>query len=133
MRAKGKKHSCATQGHLDRTAHAFKKMIRSDAVIEQKGHCIFCRDQMTFSTATAEHMTPRSKGGSTDRKNIKASCDPCNKAKGNGSDAWMRRILHGAEIPTDDPEMTAAYIRHRLNRRVEKSEKRIRTLVGMFA
>jgi hypothetical protein len=133
LRAKGRKHGCATQEHLERTAHAFKKMVRSDAVIEQRRHCIFCRDPMTFATATAEHMLPRSKGGATDRKNIKASCEPCNFAKGNGTDAWMRRVLHGAEIPTDDPAMTAAYIRHRLNRKVERSEKRIRVFVGMPA
>jgi len=133
MRVKGKKHGCATQEHLDKTAHVFKKMLRADAVIEQKGHCVFCRSPMTFVTATAEHMTPKSKGGATDRKNIKASCDDCNKAKGNGSDAWMRRVLHCGEIPLDDPAMTAAYIRRRLNMRVEKAEKRIRQAIGFVA
>jgi hypothetical protein len=127
------KHYWATKTVLDQTEDMFRKMLRSDATIEQRFRCIYCRDVLTLKTTTAEHAQPRSRGGSTERKNIKGACSPCNNAKGNCTDAWFRRVLHAGEIPLYDRALTAAYIRFRLNRRVERAEKRIRAFVGMGA
>lgn len=133
MRAKGSKHACATDRHLADTAHTFKKMLRSDATIDQRFRCIYCCEQMTLKSTTAEHLIAKSRGGALDRKNIKGACEPCNKAKGSGNASWFRRVLHQREIPLDDPLLTAAFIRFRLNRRLQRAEKRICAYVGMAA
>jgi len=125
------RHPSWNQRGAELTEHAFKKMLRSDAAIKQKFRCIYCNDRMEREAVTAEHALPASKGGATDRKNIKGCCRPCNRAKGNGSEAWFRRALNGPSIPLGDPAVTAAYIRFRLNRAVDRVEKKIRAYVGM--
>jgi 5-methylcytosine-specific restriction endonuclease McrA len=132
MRAKtSSKHVHATPHRMAATERMFLKMLRSDAKIEQKSRCVYCKERMTV--ATAEHLTPRSKGGQTVRENIKAACFACNAAKSNGSPAWFRRILHQNDIPLGDTGITAAWVRRRLNTRIERAEKRIKRAVGMAA
>ncbi len=131
MRAKCKKHKCASEKQLRQSEHMFTKMLRSDATINQNFRCIYCRCVMLLGTATAEHAVPRSRGGHTDRKNIKGACGPCNVAKSNGTEAWFRRVLHAGELPKNDPALLSAYIRFRINSRVERAEKKIRRAVGM--
>jgi hypothetical protein len=130
MRANAK-HICATPVHMSRSERMFLKMYRSDAGIEQKSCCIFCKERMTV--LTADHVTPRSKGGQTVRRNIKAACYACNMAKGNGEAAWFRRVLHGKEVPLGDMGITGAWVRRRLNTRIQRAEKRIKRAVGMAA
>ncbi len=129
----GRKHKCATPIQMSISEHMFKKMYRAEATIEQRFRCIYCRQIVTLKTVTAEHVQPVSKGGATDRKNIKGACDLCNGAKGNETEAGFRRILHAGTIPLGNPALTAAFIRFRLNSRVERAEKRIRRFVGMEA
>lgn len=130
MRAKTThKHVNATPRNMAATERMFVRMLRSDAVIEQKSRCVYCKDRMTVPTA--EHLTPRSKGGRTERGNVKAACYPCNVSKGNGTDSWFRRILHQKEIPLGDMGITSAWIRRRLNTCVQRAEKRIKRAVGM--
>ena len=131
MRAKGNKHACATKVQQQKAEHMFLKMFRSEATSEQKFRCVYCQDRMTITTATADHLLPRSLGGGTQRDNIKGACVACNRAKGNRTDAWFRRVLNQPSIPLDDKGITEAYIRFRINRRVGKAEKRIRQFAGM--
>src|SRR5262245_50230080 len=118
-------HKYADEQQMAWTERMFKRAYKSDAVVNQRFRCVYCFERMTMQAATAEHAVPRSRGGTTDRKNIKGACSACNLAKGNGSEAWMRRVLNGPDIPLDDKLMTAAYIRFRINRRADKAEKRI--------
>ena len=132
MRAKtATKHVAATQSQLAGVERAFTRMYRWDALGEQKMRCIYCRDRITRDNATADHLVPRSRGGTTAKKNIRAACKPCNEAKGNGNPTWFRDRLHAPIIPLGDTSLTCAWIRFRLNRRVEKAERRICRAVGM--
>lgn len=123
----------ATPWQLAQTERMFTKMLRSDAAAQQREKCTYCREKM--AAVTAEHLQPRSRGGSTVRKNIKAACVPCNRAKGNGTEASFRRTLHQGiqDIPRGDMSVTLAWIRFRLNRRIERAEKRICAFVGLEA
>lgn len=38
----------------------------------------------TETATTADHINPRSKGGSDNPDNLRASCEPCNRHRGNG-------------------------------------------------
>lgn len=125
------KHTSATTWQLSRTETMFRKMYRADAKVEQKSRCVYCKDWMIV--ATAEHLQPRNRGGSTVRKNIKAACQPCNTAKGNGTDSWFKNLLHQRDMPLHETALAMAWIRFRLNGRIQRSEKRIRKLIGMTA
>jgi HNH endonuclease len=127
----GRKHKCATLVQMSISEHMFKKMYRAESAIEQRFRCIYCRQVITLKTVTAEHAQPLSKGGGTDRKNIKGACDLCNWAKANKTEAEFRRILHSGGIPLGNPAIMSAYIRFRINSRVERAEKRIKRFVGM--
>lgn len=132
MRAKTThKHVNATPHNMAATERMFLRMLREDARIAQKSRCCYCKDIM--DVVTAEHLTPRSRGGQTERKNIKAACPACNLAKGNGTDSWFRGLLHRRELPIGDTGLSMAWVRRRLNVRVQRAEKRIKRAVGMAA
>jgi 5-methylcytosine-specific restriction endonuclease McrA len=121
----------ATSYQLEKTERIFKQMLRGDAAVMQKSRCCYCKDIML--RPTAEHLQPKSRGGSTERKNVRAACEPCNSAKSNGSEAWFRRTLHERDMPLHDTPMAMAWIRYRLNLRIERAEKRICKFAGMTA
>lgn len=59
-----------------------------EAFWRQKGLCLDCGVTMSVgehppigTTATVEHLKPRSQGGGTNRKNIAATCLNCNQAR----------------------------------------------------
>lgn len=127
----GAKHVCATTSHLAKTDRVFVRMYREEALAGQRMRCVFCKDKITRVNATADHLVPRSRGGRTERKNIRAACKPCNDAKSNGNPTWFRDVLNGPGIPLGDLRLGKAWIRFRLNRRFEKAERRICRAVGM--
>lgn len=127
----GAKHVCATTTQLAYTDRVFVRMYREEALSGQKMKCVFCHERITRANATADHLVARSRGGRTERKNIRAACKPCNSAKSNGKPTWFRDVLHGTGIPLGDRGLTAAWVRFRLNRRLEKAERRICRAVGM--
>lgn len=45
--------------------------------------CQYCLKEIPFSTATKDHVIPRSKGGKNDSTNIVLACKRCNVAKGS--------------------------------------------------
>ena len=45
--------------------------------------CQYCARKLSLTSATLDHVIPRSKGGKTNFGNIVASCSPCNKKKGD--------------------------------------------------
>lgn len=56
---------------------------KREALAEQGGVCRYCLAPLTHRTATADHKLARSRGGTNERRNIVAACEPCNKAKGS--------------------------------------------------
>lgn len=58
----------------------------------KNGHrkCAYCERRLTWRgkhMLTADHIIPKSKGGTDKRKNLVASCNQCNQSKGNK--AWV--------------------------------------------
>ena len=45
--------------------------------------CQYCDIDLTYATATLDHVLPISKGGDTSFENVVTACQPCNSAKGN--------------------------------------------------
>jgi 5-methylcytosine-specific restriction endonuclease McrA len=88
------------------------RIHRMDAHRKQNGRCAYCREPMTRLQATADHVVPRIKGGATSEENIKAACQPCNKAKSS-------------------IDVLLANFRLRLWSRVELAERRILAYVGL--
>jgi|ERR1700722_3088045 len=60
-----------------------KKLIREDVVRRDGLDCCFCGKQLSFRTATLEHIVPVSKKGSFNRSNLTISCEPCNSDRGD--------------------------------------------------
>lgn len=108
----------------------FARMYRSDALADQKMRCVYCKEKITRINATADHLISRKNGGRTTKKNIKAACLDCNLAKGSRDINQFRDILHGS-LPLGNLRLTAAWIRFRMNRRVERAERRICKAVGV--
>lgn len=48
-----------------------------------KGCCFYCGIKLSWESKTADHVIPRSKGGSSRAWNIVLSCLPCNQNKGD--------------------------------------------------
>jgi hypothetical protein len=76
---------------------------RRSALRQQGGVCFWCDDQLlSYKEAgspthprlcTADHLTPRSLGGSNEGSNIVAACFKCNSArKDNVLEIWLSRI-----------------------------------------
>ncbi len=89
--------------------------LRSAAFLVQSGLCIHCRQPMWLNDpvefalshllskrqalafrCTAEHLTPRSLGGPTNRSNVAAACWHCNHLRGASKDpvAFGKRARH---------------------------------------
>lgn len=66
--------------------------------------CYFCGDLLDAFSITREHLTPTSRGGTTEEINVVAACRACNGAKGNQTEdefrAWLLRVI--ANYLTDD-------------------------------
>lgn len=121
----------AKTAHKHIRANAFKRMYRHEALCKQRGRCCFCKDKVSHAKVTAEHTMPRARGGLTVRENIRASCAPCNVAKGKMSDSLFRQIIKGHEMPFPVGPLTMAWVRYRINNCVLKAERRIYRAVGV--
>jgi hypothetical protein len=81
----------------------FLRGYKAEALTEQAGCCKYCFAPLTGSTATADHVRPRSKGGTSMRRNIVAACVECNAAKGSMPVGAFNRAIrvpegHGLHI-----------------------------------
>lgn len=57
---------------------------RQEAITRQQGKCLYCGDDITFSTCEMDHIVPRKGPGSTNtRDNFAAVCVTCNRQKSN--------------------------------------------------
>lgn len=100
------------------------RVFKTDALSEQGGTCAYCFDPLTAKIATADHKKPRSKGGTTEKKNIKAACSPCNFLKGSmtatGFIAWIKNPQ-----PGDDLLVWLTWSRRRINLAARRACQRI--------
>lgn len=46
-------------------------------------HCWMCGCDLTYDTATVDHLRAKSKGGRNKAENFRLACKPCNGARGN--------------------------------------------------
>lgn len=56
---------------------------RIEIWMHQKKRCALCRGKLRFEDAAADHITPLSKGGTNDRRNIQMAHGKCNSKKYN--------------------------------------------------
>lgn len=47
------------------------------------GRCGYCGGPLKIQDMTVDHMLPRSRGGTSNIKNLLPSCEDCNSIKGN--------------------------------------------------
>ena len=57
-------------------------ILKRTAWERQGKMCMYCHVPLILKEATADHITPVSKGGKIERGNICAACKTCNNAKG---------------------------------------------------
>jgi hypothetical protein len=65
-------------------------------VFERDGwRCSYCDVEITMTTGHADHVVPRSRGGSDDPSNLVAACARCNLSKGARTpDEWRGEVSH---------------------------------------
>jgi hypothetical protein len=68
-----------------------KSNLPRRTVFERDGwRCSYCDTEITMETGHADHVIPRSRGGSDDLSNLVAACAPCNLSKGARTPAeWL--------------------------------------------
>lgn len=112
-----------------RLSRAFVKMYRDEALVGQDMCCRYCRDALTYRTSTVEHRIPRSRHGDSRRKNIAATCQPCNTAKGSMTDSEFMALLQ--REPSDRSKAIRACWRRRSdNLRKQVAAKRAGKVVA---
>lgn len=62
-----------------------KELRRLSLFREYRGRCFYCETKMRFKDASADHVRPKSKGGSDSNENLVLCCEYCNRAKGTKS------------------------------------------------
>lgn len=117
----------APSGRLE---NLWRRVYRDQALKEQGGKCCYCHEPLNRRTATADHVTPVRRGGTTTKENIHAACYPCNQAKGAMTERRFKTLLRN---PPDDAHINLriAAFRFRLWRRVDLAERRILAAVGL--
>lgn len=115
-------------GLQSRYDHMWLKMKRNDSWCDQGGRCFYCRSRIPVNAVTADHVKPRSKGG-TDTGKIKAACQRCNVAKGSMTLSRFRSMLRGEIEPYTILQLHQAII-YRTNVRIEKAVAAVRGCIA---
>lgn len=58
-------------------------MSKYRLLVRDDWKCQYCQTELSMTSATYDHVLPRSKGGKTNWENIVAACRPCNSKKGH--------------------------------------------------
>lgn len=56
--------------------------------------CWYCRVPLTLAEAEKDHLTPLSRGGEDEIRNIVPACGPCNRLKGELTEEEFREQRH---------------------------------------
>ncbi len=107
-----------------------RRMYKAEALDKQNGKCLYCTAPMSIREATAEHKVPVSRGGLTEKSNIDAACETCNKIKNRFLKPDFNRAIHEPNLLRDGWDLHFAGIEIRMRRRAELACRRIRAMVG---
>ncbi len=105
-------------------------VYKIEAHTKQRNRCAYCREPTSSHAATADHVTPRSRGGLTSAANIKSACKPCNSVKGSMTEQRFKKLIRAPEYPCS-LGIWLAHIRYRIWTREMLAEKRILGVVGL--
>ena len=59
------------------------KLSRKSLFLRDSGTCQYCGTRLSLKSCTIDHITPKSKGGIHEWKNVVLSCTKCNQKKGS--------------------------------------------------
>jgi len=86
-----------------KTAGLFKRQIkfgRRMVYLRDGGRCQYCRQPVTPSSFTLDHIVPRSKGGTTSWENVTTACLNCNQKKADRTPRQANmKLLHPPTKP----------------------------------
>jgi len=93
-------------------------------------YCHYCEIPLTLKTATKDHLTPTSRGGSNLIENIVPCCLPCNQAKGTYTEEeyWVLLSTKISDANTNPNLKTAledSADEHGLLKRVTKEREQV--------
>ncbi len=74
-------------------SHTWITLARDTAWGEQGRRCLYCHRPLARTEATADHVIPRSDGGTNEQDNIVCACRACNMAKKSMSAAAFKNVL----------------------------------------
>lgn len=72
-----------------------RKRLRAELLIKTDRKCPYCGVQISHTTATFDHILPRSKGGTDDKDNIIVCCRRCNVKKDDSYVEWFKCWVGG--------------------------------------
>jgi 5-methylcytosine-specific restriction endonuclease McrA len=84
---------------------SYKTLFSRKAILHRdKYSCQYCEQRLTSTSATMDHVIPRSKGGATTFLNVVAACITCNNKKGakllNQTSMRLKRKPFVPQIPS---------------------------------
>lgn len=84
------------------------KFCRRSILLRDKFRCQYCGQPFASEDLTYDHVTPRSRGGTTCWENIVSACVPCNKAKRDRDANHSGRKARGEFRPLRPPRQPTA-------------------------
>ncbi len=57
--------------------------LKKKVYIRDNRACVWCHKDLLYSEATADHIVPKSKGGTNEASNLQLMCGRCNNRKGD--------------------------------------------------
>lgn len=72
----------------------------------QDGRCFYCEKLVSITSATKDHLVPKSKGGSNSIMNLVMACRHCNTAKGDMSKEDFFDLIKSRKSANPDLEAT---------------------------
>lgn len=109
------------------------RVFRADAATEQRGRCRYCGEPLSAANITGDHLLARSRGGTTERNNIKAACRDCNMTKGSLSESAFLALIKRQPEPGSSIYLWLAWSRRRLWMRTHRACERIARAAGIAA
>lgn len=116
---------------VGRDEQLWRKIHREDARRRQGGRCAYCDSEMALAETTADHVVPIRSGGTTRAGNIKAACQPCNRAKGHMTEQRFKKLVRTRPVHGTPWWIANAFVRLAINRMADAACKRIAKAAGV--